>query len=121
MQRELELARRQIDAEISGHQKAIWTLRQKRNALAPVNRIPLELLAHIFAHLQAISATSEPSINPRKRLEWIVVLRVCHRWYDAALFHPRLWCNIELFSTPAAQTMISRAKATPLIVRVHFP
>ena len=105
--------RQAIDAEINSLEQSIRVLKARRNALAPISRLPPESLAAIFSFLP-------PSAND---LKWICVSHVCRQWREAALNHPRLWSHINL--TKPAPTAIAeifaRAKTVPLYLDVDFP
>ncbi|KAL1664218.1 hypothetical protein GGF50DRAFT_55212 [Schizophyllum commune] len=61
-----------------------------RSVLAPIRRLPQELLADIFLRVAADTWTQSPS--GRMRLQ---VSEVCHMWRLTALATPALWANIH--------------------------
>ncbi|KAL1711006.1 hypothetical protein EV121DRAFT_274987 [Schizophyllum commune] len=61
-----------------------------RSVLAPIRRLPQELLADIFLRVAADTWTQSPS--GRMRLQ---VSEVCHTWRLTALATPALWANIH--------------------------
>ncbi|KZV67024.1 hypothetical protein PENSPDRAFT_736767 [Peniophora sp. CONT] len=61
-----------------------------RNAMAPLNRLPDELICEVFLVLAASSRRlhSEPSSS------WLAeICGVCHRWRELALALPSLWAS----------------------------
>jgi F-box-like len=106
---------RAIDNEINSMQESILALiaalRSRRNALAPVSRLPPEVLAAVFSILSLSTWDKETGY-----LEWTCVVRVCHRWRETALNYPPLWSHINFTKlTPVAMVeILSRAKMAPL-------
>ena len=87
------------------------TLKFRHNELAPISRLPCELLATIFSFL-SIFARNERS----GALAWIYVTLVCRRWRETALNHPRLWSHINLteLTLVGMVEILSRSKMAPL-------
>ncbi|KAI0643430.1 hypothetical protein C8Q79DRAFT_1012709 [Trametes meyenii] len=59
------------------------------NAIAPINRLPIELLVKIFSHVQAFE--DENTLKDDSHLNWTSVLRVCQYWFTVASTTPTLW------------------------------
>ena len=100
-----------IDDEVHLLRESIRALNSCRNALAPISRLPHEILAAIFNCLFPL--VSDRGAN---HLEWICVTHVCCRWREAALNHPYLWSHIDFTKlTPLAMAdILARAKMAPL-------
>jgi hypothetical protein len=103
--------RQAIIDEINSLEESTRALKSRRNTLAPISRLPLEILATIFAFLSA-SAWNEKAVH----LEWIRVAHVCRRWREAALDHPRFWSHINFTKLTSAgmAEILARAKMAPL-------
>ncbi|KAI0635464.1 hypothetical protein C8Q77DRAFT_708161 [Trametes polyzona] len=52
--------------------------------MAPIDRLPTELLAAVFSSLRRIARTPP----------WVRVLLVCRRWHEVACSSPTLWVNL---------------------------
>ena len=104
--------RQAIDDEIFSLELSIRVLKYRRNALAPISRLPPETLAAIFSFLSI----------PANNLKWICVSHVCRQWRETALNYPRLWSHINLSKpAPAAITeILARAKMAPLHFEANF-
>ena len=76
----------------------IPALRSRRNAFAPISRLPSEILAEVFSFLSSSTWDKETGY-----LKWTCVVRVCHRWREIALNYPLLWSHINFTKlTPVA-------------------
>ncbi|KAK7002360.1 hypothetical protein R3P38DRAFT_3042563 [Favolaschia claudopus] len=108
----------QLEADIERQQLVLHNLKQTRlevlhqlNALRdPIARLPLEISSRIFAHC-APATICEP----------LVLLHVCHRWTQIALFSTDLWAVRICFWTPIKighfnllREWLFRAKTAPL-------
>ncbi|KAL1755479.1 hypothetical protein FB107DRAFT_262198 [Schizophyllum commune] len=60
------------------------------STLAPVRRVPREILSHIFVVFMELSRSNDPT-----RLVLRTVAGVCRLWRDVALDTPRLWTQIR--------------------------
>ncbi|EAU88642.1 hypothetical protein CC1G_01015 [Coprinopsis cinerea okayama7 len=94
-------------------------LKSERNDLAPISRLPNEVLCKIAMEYKA----STPLVldvpqKQYKRLGWPVMTHVCRRWRHACLHHQELWAEIDS-SEPMSwiQEKLERSKAAPLSVR----
>ncbi|KAI0041445.1 hypothetical protein FA95DRAFT_1477606, partial [Auriscalpium vulgare] len=68
-------------------------LRQQRNSLLPVGRLPTELLRIIFA-FSSETDRAWTEEGPTTKIGWLTVTHVCQRWRYVALEHPGLWTHI---------------------------
>ncbi|KAG8821855.1 hypothetical protein FRC19_007139 [Serendipita sp. 401] len=82
-------------------------LRRERNVFSPVNRLPKEILGHIFSY-NDLQSTIQASA-------------VCSLWRTAAIGNPRLWTCIDMSSrvitNEMAQLILERSGDLPLDVR----
>jgi len=98
---------------------------RQQNLLAPVSRLPPELVLHIFSYVKA-AVTLESKhvyrINEVNRRKWIMLTHIFHLWRDIALCTPSLWSNIHIseFDYKWANTMLQRSQHVPLNVHVNF-
>ena len=104
--------RKVIDDEIKVHEQAAQELKYRRNALAPISRLPPETLIEIFSLLPI--PTDEYERVPY--LARIRVTHVCHRWREVALYSPSLWNHINFTKLTLAglTEILARAKTSPL-------
>ncbi|KAI9509381.1 hypothetical protein F5148DRAFT_768623 [Russula earlei] len=65
-------------------------LARRQNTEPIINRIPSEILAHIFK----LASTAEADAHPARRI--ITLSLVCHHWRQTALGFPALWNTIHL-------------------------
>lgn len=89
-----------------------------QNASVPVNRLPPEILAHIFSFVQPYSQ-GPPFPLPTTYNEWLKVTHVCQHWRTTALSFPRLWSHIhvrKLLDRKIAVKNIKRSAQSPLNV-----
>ena len=106
--------RKTIDDEIKASERVTQQLKYRRNALAPISRLPPETLAEIFSLLPFSDDDYEGVIY----LQRIRVTHVCHRWREIALRFPYLWNHIDftILSLAGITEILARAKMAPL----HF-
>ncbi|TFK68815.1 hypothetical protein BDN72DRAFT_768745, partial [Pluteus cervinus] len=93
----------QIDQEINALEGRILSLRTARNRLAPVSRIPMEVLTEIFSLTQDISDESYGRAA-------LVISWVCQHWREMALGFPALWSCIDLTHIDCVQAFLERSK-----------
>ena len=122
-----------IDGEIISLEESTRALRSRRNALAPISRLPLETLAAVFFFLSP-PATFFTSFhfnrygyfNDYGHLAWMRVAHVCQQWRETALNNPRLWSHINFTIntvklTPVAMAeVLARTKMEPLHLEADF-
>ncbi|KAI0046202.1 hypothetical protein FA95DRAFT_1414494 [Auriscalpium vulgare] len=89
--------------------------------VAPVARLPPEILSLVFSILSSIDPPHPTLFEPFKLkndLGWLVVTHVCRRWRNIALNDPALWASdIALPSVMGdrwAAEFLSRAQGLPL-------
>ncbi|KAI0281242.1 hypothetical protein BGY98DRAFT_1075479 [Russula aff. rugulosa BPL654] len=100
-----------IGEVINPSEASTRTLKSRHNELAPISRLPCELLATIFSFLSIFAWNERSGV-----LAWIYVTLVCRRWRETALNHPRLWSHINLteLTLVGMVEILSRAKMAPL-------
>jgi hypothetical protein len=70
--------------EIDPSKASTQASKSRHNELAPISRLPCEVLAIIFTFLSLFAWNKGSSI-----LAWINAAHVCRRWRETALNHPR--------------------------------
>jgi hypothetical protein len=81
-----------MDEQEEKLKRVLSKLRMLRNALAPVNSLPDELLLSIFSLL---SSTDAWTARPRGGSLWLSVVGTCQRWRNIAHSFPPLWSRID--------------------------
>ena len=113
------------------------SFRRLRNLLAPISRLPPELLSTIFCYVQHAAANEledniaadglEPFDDPFKYpwvkiKDWIKITRVCHAWREVAMNTSLLWSH--LFVTRRhykwAEECLRRSKQSSLVLLVDL-
>ncbi|KAF7334637.1 F-box domain-containing protein [Mycena venus] len=105
-----------IDKEIAWHYGQIALLKVKRNAIAPICKLPNELMTRI---LIIYAVESRALFN----LKWTNIMYVCRHWYALALAAQPLWGFIDLKWSGGFDrfyTQLTRSGAAPLVVRMNF-
>ncbi|KAF8492738.1 hypothetical protein F5888DRAFT_1891575 [Russula emetica] len=97
--------------DINSSEASTRALKSRYNELAPISRLPCEVLSAIFSFLSVFAWNDGSGL-----LAWIHVAHVCHRWRETALNHPRFWSHINFTKlTPVGVAeILSRAKMAPL-------
>ncbi|KAJ6450194.1 hypothetical protein C8R45DRAFT_1114269 [Mycena sanguinolenta] len=78
-----------IDKELAWHYDQIALLKARRNALAPIRRLPNELMIRIFT---IVAVESDTLFD----LRWTKLMFVCHHWHGLALAAQPLWAFIDV-------------------------
>ena len=110
----VEDAQDRIDKEINDYETAIRSLKQRRNALSFVSRLPPEVLGKIFE----CTRTSIVRENA-KSLGWLKVGHVCLHWRNVAL-DPHLWSHVDFIHLESVEQFLGRSKAVPLTVEIDI-
>ena len=88
-QRRTTHSRQQIDRAIGDIQSKVWTLDQKNiyaaSLLAPIRRLPVEMLSEIFATAIMVCGCSA-----------LRLMRVCRSWRCVLITMPRVWSTIKV-------------------------
>jgi hypothetical protein len=108
--------RQAIVDEIDSSEASTRALKSRYNELAPISRLPCEVLAAIFSFLSVFAWNKGSSI-----FSWIYVAHVCRRWRETALNNPRLWSHINCSElTPVGMAeILSRTKMAPLHLEAY--
>ncbi|KAF7367432.1 hypothetical protein MSAN_00805800 [Mycena sanguinolenta] len=143
-----------IDAEILRREQAIDRLRcevavlhrlsdQHKSIIAPIRRVPSELMAEIFLHLTTIEASSandtsssslanffekNDEVRPVLHRAPLIFGEVSRQWRTIALSTPTLWNSIFITCTneklrnyiSLCDTWLKRSGSLPLSIRIHL-
>ncbi|KAI0641217.1 hypothetical protein C8Q79DRAFT_1014629 [Trametes meyenii] len=95
------------------------------NALAPVNRLPAELLAIILKYAAeyderiAFTKAGYPRLPEKVRYRDVINLtHVCSRWRSVSLALPALWTRVDDDNNVRLDTFLARCGSMPLAVVV---
>ncbi|KAG8791612.1 hypothetical protein FRC12_008674 [Ceratobasidium sp. 428] len=87
-------------------------LRRTRNiskTMIPINRLPGELLAHIFELVVSHQYTTKTAKANAQPNALATIPSVCHSWRQLAIRTPRLWTYIDLTGYNHPASMLNRA------------
>ncbi|KAK7017671.1 F-box domain-containing protein [Favolaschia claudopus] len=106
----------EIDAMIKWHYKQIRILKAKRNAIAPIRRLPNELMTRIITIFAVDSGLFD--------LKWTRIIFVCRHWHALALAAQPLWACIDLGLGAKFTTrffaQIDRSGVAPLSIKISL-
>ncbi|KAI0046070.1 hypothetical protein FA95DRAFT_1421891 [Auriscalpium vulgare] len=109
---------RRLDAEVLGIQYLLSAYRTRLNSLAPIARLPPELLVHIFtlcASQDQPGSASDQEGNFPCYLGWIQVTHVSRCWRHTALGCRSLWARINFkLGDDWTREFLDRAGSAPL-------
>ncbi|KAJ7469718.1 hypothetical protein FB451DRAFT_1136359, partial [Mycena latifolia] len=106
-------------AQISWHYAQIAWLKATRNTIAPIFRLPNELLSRI---LTIYAVDSDSLFN----LRWTDIIYVCRHWRDLALAAHPLWSFIDICWTPMTRKLcrlheqLRRSGLAPVTLKIAF-
>ncbi|KAJ7781987.1 hypothetical protein DFH07DRAFT_1055498 [Mycena maculata] len=89
--------------------------RIQQNELAPIARLPPEILADIFVRCVPVSMRKVHS-----DLSWLNLTRVSSGWRNVALACPDFWSTVILSRPKWTPVMLARSKMASLIVRADL-
>ena len=118
-----ECLRQAIDEELESLEKTARTLKLRRNALAPISRLPPETIAIVFSFLSLPREYARLLTGDKQdHLAWLRVSHVCHRWREIALNQPRFWSHVDFttLTSAGATEVLSRSKMAPLELEANL-
>ncbi|KAI0049844.1 hypothetical protein FA95DRAFT_1677180 [Auriscalpium vulgare] len=108
-----------VTAEREGLRRVLATFRSHFNALAPVSRLPRELLAYTFSIALALEAQLAAKQAERRRLD---LSHVSQEWRAVAVGHARLWNYISFNKGDWwAEEKLARVRLAPIVFRATGP
>jgi hypothetical protein len=120
----LEYERQAIDVKIKSLEESIRVLRCRRNELAPISSLPVEVIQGIFSCSRLSPGTSSLLTGEKPDpLAWIRVAHVCHQWREIALNQPLFWSRVDVtdLTLAGATEILARAKTVPLYLEARIP
>ena len=96
----------QVDDTISRISDILKNVKNVRNSLQPISKLPPETLALVAEFLE-----------PKRQL--VNATAVCQHWRATLLSFPRLWSTIRCSNRMQFEAYLERSKSTPLDVRFH--
>ncbi|KAF5325440.1 hypothetical protein D9619_010043 [Psilocybe cf. subviscida] len=106
-----------VDREIANlpahEQHSIQLLKTRRNELAPVSRLPDEILLYIFLVLRDLYFHPET--------KWQMVTHICRHWRHVAIGSPALWTRLDMPPPALIPLMLERSRSAPLDVHLQAP
>ncbi|KAF6759761.1 hypothetical protein DFP72DRAFT_1042917 [Ephemerocybe angulata] len=105
---------KQLASRILELQHDIRMLKTCRNSNRPVNRLPAEVLSHIFLIL---FWTVQAEAAENQKVFWIYATHVCRQWRAVALGCAALWCDFAFdMHGELMRTILPRSKNLPISV-----
>lgn len=104
----------QIDEAIRKYRLSIKALESRRNALAPISRLPPEIFCRIFLFTKAARSSPDGGIDS---LEWIKVTHVSSHWRNIAINSANLWVDPPVRNIHWTEEMLRRSKDTSLTIK----
>ncbi|TFY80932.1 hypothetical protein EWM64_g3078, partial [Hericium alpestre] len=110
-------ARRTLDDELRAMHLAMCSLRSCRNTLAPISRLPAEVLARVFQFYADVDPPGSHNDCPGQWMGWVHVMHVCRHWRNTGLTNSALWTNINLtLGLRWAEQAMHLSKVAPLSI-----
>ncbi|TFK65176.1 hypothetical protein BDN72DRAFT_209345 [Pluteus cervinus] len=108
-----ELARQKIDAEIHQLRARISFLASKRNTLAPISRLPPEIMTAIFLKAR-LATVSTPKSRFVAFISW-----VCRDWREMSFGCSKLWSWLDLQHPDAVDAFLERSRKARLTITLE--
>jgi hypothetical protein len=112
-----------IDRDIRFHENIVLALKSRRNSLAPIFRLPSELICRIIKETQ-LPRRDESDNHPNfmsfeVNSGWTAMLRICKHVRSIALAAPELWTFIDtgLQDIYWISNSLKRARGVPLVFK----
>jgi hypothetical protein len=94
----------QVDALERDAFEALRLVRSNKNSLAPISRVPPEILSLIPDYF------SKDNIDQ----DLVALTHVCHDWRDTFISRSSLWTELDFTTTDKTRTYIQRSQSSPL-------
>ena len=101
----------QVDALECDALQVLNLVRSTRNAFAPVNRTPPEVLSLIPDYWE----------DYEKDMNLIRLTHVCRSWREIFVSRPSLWTDLDFWNTDKTRVYIERSKCVPLEIYLEPP
>ncbi|KAJ3500652.1 hypothetical protein NLJ89_g9699 [Agrocybe chaxingu] len=104
-----------VDEEIAKLEAALQECKERRNRLAPVSRLPDEVLSAIFLFVS--SGAIKVLRNGKYSMKWVAFSQVARHWRMVALDSPTVWQLIRLdYSSACVHELLRRSGDASLTV-----
>ncbi|PCH44167.1 hypothetical protein WOLCODRAFT_164956 [Wolfiporia cocos MD-104 SS10] len=118
----MDTVRKDLWQQICSHREALCMLSSRWNSLAPISRLPSEIMTEIFiAHLNICYV----ECMRNHTLYWkriTSISHVCSRWRSVALGCQKLWSCVVVNTHPEwMEEVLRRSRSTSLVLRVEVP
>jgi hypothetical protein len=107
---------RDLDKQVALLYAPIAELKTRRNALAPIARLPPEILTEIFMFVINLYH----ACCPRDAIRFLRLIGVCRYWRAMMMDSPRLWSSLLFSNAELTAHMLQRSKLLPLVVRADL-
>uniref|UniRef100_A0A4Y9XWP3 F-box domain-containing protein n=1 Tax=Dentipellis fragilis TaxID=205917 RepID=A0A4Y9XWP3_9AGAM len=106
--------------EMDAVARVLGSLRSRYNAVSLVNRLPPEILVHIFSFLQTLDwsrIAERDKPNCHVNMGWLRTTHVCRQWRSVALGDSSLWSKTLLsFGPEWMKEFVHRSRMAPITV-----
>ncbi|KAG1866652.1 hypothetical protein DFJ58DRAFT_698882 [Suillus subalutaceus] len=109
-----------IDQDLVALAESMRVLRSRRNGLARISCLPLDILVTIFRHFESFENHTSTSRH-RGAPICLILTHVCKQWRQLALDCPTLWIYISCVSPRWLGVMLERSKDAHLVATYHAP
>ena len=103
-------SRFQVDALERDAFEVLRMVRSIKNSLAPINRLPLEVLSSIHDYCDEDEADGVS----------IALTHVCHSWRESFISCPSLWTWFDFKNIGKTHTYIRRSQSFPIKIHITF-
>ncbi|KAL0563314.1 hypothetical protein V5O48_018757, partial [Marasmius crinis-equi] len=104
------------EEEVRHAAEELRKLKSERNILAPISRLPTEIMSIILGYCISHRSTGWPY-----KITWLSATHVCRQWRSVALNSASIWSHIDFSRPELAREMIERSRAAPLDVVATHP
>ncbi|PPQ63462.1 hypothetical protein CVT24_004994 [Panaeolus cyanescens] len=108
-----------IEEDAQHKAEELLKLKRCQNNLAPISRLPPELLTRSFAWLVEDFAFRSPEDWNSQTIQWVKITHVCHHWREVALNSPHLWSILVNFKPKWAEIQLERSKQASLYLHLR--
>ncbi|KDQ10039.1 hypothetical protein BOTBODRAFT_58385 [Botryobasidium botryosum FD-172 SS1] len=114
-----------MEAQMCIGRTALQSMRNQSRVLAPINRLPVEILSRIFSMSIEEEKDSVKCRSPGQTNFVDTPPQVCRYWRDVAFHTSSLWTHITLHESmphhrTRAELSLKRSKRLPLHISVEF-
>ncbi|KAF9054160.1 hypothetical protein BJ165DRAFT_1399440 [Panaeolus papilionaceus] len=106
--------RAQLDNHIADLECALQIAKAERNGLAPISKLPPEVLSQIFLIIRDADPENRPGDQSKYLWSNLKVSHICQDWRQVAYGCAQLWSVVNFTSVDMALQCIKLSKQTPL-------